>query len=179
MESLRNRDEVPDRAKLYFSGRLACQTRNAEGLGAILQDFFGVRTEILEFFGTWMNIPEANQCRLGESPETGSLGKTAIAGSRKFEGQLKFRIRMGPMKLAKLRSLVPSGKAFQRIKAWVLNYVGYEYRWDLQCVLEEREVQPACLGKSGQLGWTCWTISRPVPDDAIDAIFDPEFGAHR
>src|SRR5258708_32647742 len=30
MESLQNRDEVPDRAKLYFSGRLACQTRNAE-----------------------------------------------------------------------------------------------------------------------------------------------------
>ncbi len=179
MESLQHRDAIPDRAKLYFSGRLACQTRNAEGLGAILQDFFGVPTRILEFHGIWMMLPEPNRCRLGESPETGSLGRTAIAGSRKYEGQLKFRIRMGPMKLVKLRSLVPTGKAFQRIKAWVLNYIGSEYSWDLQCVLLEREVQPACLGKSGQLGWTCWSTSKPAEGDATDPVFDPEYGAHK
>jgi type VI secretion system protein ImpH len=174
MKSLQHRDEVPDRAKLYFSGRLSCQTRNSEGLGAILQDFFGIRTIILEFFGAWMTIPPANQCRLGESPETGALGRTAIAGSRKYEGQLKFRIRMGPMKMAKLQSLVPSGPAFQRVKAWVLNYIGYEYLWDLQCVLEASEVRTACLGKSGQLGWTSWTTSKPVTKDAEDAIFTPQ-----
>ncbi len=44
MESLRDRDAVPDWSKLYFSGRLACQTRNAEGLGAIIEEFFGIRT---------------------------------------------------------------------------------------------------------------------------------------
>lgn len=172
MDNLRHRDEIPDRAKLYFSGRLACQTRNAEGLGAILQDFFGTPTTILEFFGAWMVIPEANRCRLGESPETGSLGQTAIAGSRKYEGQLKFRIRMGPMKLRRLESLVPTGKAFQRVKAWVLNYIGYEYIWDLQCVLEASEVRPACLGKSGQLGWTSWATSKPATEDADDPVFE-------
>jgi type VI secretion system protein ImpH len=173
MQSLRDRDEVPDRAKLYFSGRLACQTRNAEGLGAILQDFFGTPTVIIEFLGAWMTIPEANRCRLGESPETGVLGQTAVAGSRKYEGQLKFRIRMGPMKMARLQALVPGGKPFARIKAWVLNYIGYEYLWDLQCVIEAPEVQTACLGKLGQLGWTAWTTSRPATRDADDPIFDP------
>jgi type VI secretion system protein ImpH len=172
MKSLRNRDEIPDRAKLFFSGRLVCQTRNAEGLSAILQDFFGTPTEIQEFFGAWLVIPEANQCRLGESPETGALGRTAIAGSRKYEGQLKFRIRMGPMKMAKLQSLVPSGKSFQRVKAWVLNYIGYEYIWDLQCVVEASEVKPACLGMSGQLGWTSWAMSKAATKDAEDPIFE-------
>ena len=174
MKSLRNRDEIPDRAKLYFSGRLACQTRNAEGLGAILQDFFGTPTEIREFVGTWIVIPEENRCRLGESPETGALGLTAVAGSRKFEGQMKFRIRMGPMKMKRLQSLVPGGKPFARLKAWVLNYIGYEYLWDLQCVIEASEVRTACLGQMGQLGWTCWTTSKPVTEDVDDPIFDPE-----
>jgi len=40
---------------------------------------------------------------LGESPETGSLGINAIAGERKYEVQLKFRIRMGPMELVDLQ----------------------------------------------------------------------------
>lgn len=174
MPSLRDRDEIPDRAKLYFSGRLACQARNAEGLGAILQDFFGTPTEIIEFSGVWMTIPEANQCRLGESPETGALGRTAVAGSRKYEGQIKFRIRMGPMKMARLQALVPNGKAFARIRTWVLNYIDCEYLWDLQCVVEASEVRTACLGKLGQLGWTCWTTSRPAVKDADDPIFNSE-----
>ena len=41
MDSLLARESVPDRAKLFFAGRLVQQTRNAEGLEAIVQDFFG------------------------------------------------------------------------------------------------------------------------------------------
>ena len=51
MRSLLGRDTVPDRAKLFFSGRLACQTRNPEGLRAIVQTFFGIPTAIEEFSG--------------------------------------------------------------------------------------------------------------------------------
>jgi type VI secretion system protein ImpH len=42
MPSLRNRDEFPDQAKLYFAGRFAAQTRNCEGLTAIVGAFFGL-----------------------------------------------------------------------------------------------------------------------------------------
>ena len=38
---LHDRDSVPDHAKLYYAGRLVQQNRNAEGLAAIIQDFFG------------------------------------------------------------------------------------------------------------------------------------------
>jgi type VI secretion system protein ImpH len=174
MKSLLDRDAVPDRAKLYFSGRLSCQTRNAEGLHAIIEGFFGIRTTIEEFSGYWMKIPEANQCRLGESPETGSLGRTAIAGTRKYETQLKFRVCMGPMKLRDLERMLPGGDSFMRLKAWVLNYVGYELRWDVQCVVEAAEVPAAVLGKSGRLGLSCWTKSQETTKDAEDPIFDPE-----
>ena len=174
MESVLDRDTVPDRAKLYFSGRLACQTRNAEGLQAIIEGFFGIRTVIEEFSGFWMRIPEANQCRLGESADTGSLGRTALAGTRKYETQLKFRVRMGPMKLRDLDRMLPGGASFKRLKAWVLNYVGYELKWDLQCVVEAAEVPAARLGQFGRLGLSCWSASKEFTTDSESPIFEPE-----
>src|SRR3984893_12828010 len=134
--SLQDRDSVADWIKVHFSGRMSAQTRNAEGLEAILTDFFRIPSEIQEFAGYWMKIPDENRCRLGESPETGSLGINAVAGERKYEVQLKFRIRMGPMDLVDLQRLVPIGDSFKRLKDWVLNYVNQEFYWDLQCVVK-------------------------------------------
>ena len=72
-------------------------------------------TEIQEFAGYWMKIPKENQCRLGESPETGSLGVNAVAGERKYEVQLKFRIRMGPMELVDLRKSGADWRQFSSV----------------------------------------------------------------
>jgi type VI secretion system protein ImpH len=174
MPGLRNRDCVPDRAKIFFSGRLAAQARNAEGLEAILEDYFGIKTAIQDFAGYWMEIPTVNRCRLGESPETGSLGINAIAGARKFEAQLKFRIRMGPMNLDELMRMVPTAKAFRQLKDWVLNYVNQEFYWDLQCVLKANAVPATSLGRGGLLGWTTWLKSKPFTTDTVDPIFNPE-----
>jgi type VI secretion system protein ImpH len=172
--SLQNRDAVPDWSKIHFAGRMAAQTRNAEGLEAILADFFRIPTEIQEFEGYWMKIPTENQCRLGESPETGSLGINAVAGERKYEAQLKFRIRMGPMELDDLRRMVPIGPSFKRLKDWVLNYVSQEFYWDLQCVLKAPTVPAISLGQGAMLGWTTWLKSQPFIHDPDDAIFDPD-----
>ena len=174
MPSLRDRDSVPDCAKIHFSGRLSAQTHNAEGLEAIVEDFFRLPTQIQEFTGFWMKIPPENQCRLGESPETGSLGINAIAGSQKYEAQLKFRIRMGPMELQDLHKLLPIAENFKRLKDWVLNYINQEFFWDLQCVLKAPAVPGVCLGQQGLLGWTTWLKSEPFTRDAEDAIFDPD-----
>ena len=171
--SYRDRDSVSDWAKIHFAGRLSAQTRNAEGLEAILADYFGLPTEILEFAGYWMKIPAENQCRLGESSETGSLGINAIAGERKYEVQLKFRIRMGPMELADLQRLVPLGDSFKRLQDWVLNYTNQEFYWDLQCVLKAAAVPPISLGQGAMLGWTTWLKSKPFTRDPDDPIFDP------
>jgi len=174
MPGLRERDRVPDRAKIYFSGRLASQTRNAGGLEAILEDFFGVPTQIQEFAGFWMEIPPESRCRLGESPEICSLGINAIAGARKYEAQLKFRIRMGPMELDDLRRLVPVGDSFKTLKDWVLNYINQELYWDLQCIVKADAVPGICLGHDGLLGWTTWLKSKPFTRDTQDPIFDPD-----
>jgi type VI secretion system protein ImpH len=172
MKSLQKRDAVPDWAKLHFSGRLISPARNAEGLGAIVEEFFGIPALIQTFQGHWLSLPPESACRLGESPTSGSLGVTTIVGSRFWDCQLKFRIRLGPMKLADLQRMLPTGESFKRLKAWVLNYVSEEFFWDLQLVLKKEEVPPTSLGGTSALGWTSWLKGAPTARDAEDLILN-------
>ena len=173
MPSLRNRDAVPDVAKLHYSGRLSCLTRHAGGLEAILQHFFGVETTIEEFIGQWINIPPDCCCRLGETPRTGSLGRTAICGSRMWDCQQKFRIRFGAMALADYERLLPGGNSLVRVAAWVRNYIGDELSWDMQLVLKKEEVPTIRMGQFGRLGWTSWLSSKPFEHDVDDLVLRP------
>lgn len=173
MDSLSGRDTVPDRAKLYFAGRLVQQTRNAEGLEAIVQDFFGVPTAVETFVGRWLNLPAGSNCKLGATSATGTLGASAIVGSRVWTCQLHFRLRLGPMKLTDYERLLPSGPSFRRLRDWVRQYAGEQYSWDVQLVLLKEEVPRTLLGRFGRLGWTTWLKTRPFEKDAEDLILNP------
>jgi type VI secretion system protein ImpH len=173
-EGLFGRDSIPDRAKLYYSGRLVSQTRNAEGLQAIIQEFFGLPTEIQPFVGQWLQLPPGSECKLGATRDSGTLGRSAIIGSRIWECQLRFRIRLGPLGLADLMRMLPTTDAFRRLKDWVLNYLNRELAWDVQLVLRKDEVPSISLGKAGQLGWTTWLKSKPFAADAEDVILQGE-----
>lgn len=172
-EEVRDRDAVPDRAKLYYSGRLAAQPRNAEGLEAILGDFFGVPCEVQTFVGRWLTLPPDSVCRLGESPATGCLGESLIVGSRVWDCQLGFRIRFGPLVLDDFERLLPCGVSFTRLRDWVRNYAHEQYLWDVQLVLRGEEVPATRLGGGGRLGWNTWLKSKPFDHDAEDLILRP------
>jgi type VI secretion system protein ImpH len=173
MESLQSCDPVPDQAKLYFSGWLAAPTRCADGLEALLQEFFGIQTAVQPFAGRWINLPPDSVCQLGGPPESGSLGLTTILGSRFWECQLSFRLRLGPMKLADYERMLPHNEAFKRLQCWIANYCGEHFWWDAQLVLEAGEVPDTCLGRAGRLGWTTWIKTEPFARDAEDLILAP------
>ena len=168
--SLQDRDQVPDRVKLYLSGRLVQQNRNAEGLEAIVQDFFAVPTQVQTFVGRWLKLPPNSVCKLGASPETGRLGATVLMGSRIWNCQMHFRLRLGPMKLADFERLLPTGPSFQRLRDWVKLYAGEEFTWDAQLVLAKEEVPQVKLGQSGRLGWTTWLKTKPFERDAENLV---------
>ena len=173
VESLQRRDAVGDVAKLHYSGRLLSQTRHAEGLRAILADYFGVPVEIQQFVGQWVRIPEESRCILGDSPETGTLGQTAVVGSRVWDVQQKFRIRFGPVAWADYQKMLPGGESLRRLVAWVRSYVGDEFDWDLRLVLRKGEVPAARLGQTGRLGWSTWLHAAPPKRDAEDLVLRP------
>ncbi len=68
MTTLRDRDGMPDLAKLHFSGRLALQTRNAEGLREIIADYFKLPVEIEQFLPDWVRLPRQSLCLLRRVP---------------------------------------------------------------------------------------------------------------
>jgi len=173
MDSLQRQDGLPDRAKLYYAGRLVQHVRNAEGLEAILQDFFGIQTEVHTFVGRWLKVPGDSVCKLGASPATGLLGSSAIVGSKVWNCQMHFRLRMGPMKLADFERLLPTGASFKRLCDWIRLYVGDEFTWDAQLVLAKEEVPAIQFGKVGKLGWTTWLKTKPFETDSADLILQP------
>jgi type VI secretion system protein ImpH len=169
-DSFRNRDALPDIAKIHYSGRLSCQTRNAEGLQQILRDYTGIRAEIKQFVGQWINLPQEYHCRFGGSRENAIVGSTLVVGSRIFDCQQKFGIRLGPMSFSDYQRMLPGGDSIGRLKAWVRNYTGDEFSWELNLVLQRAEIPRVCLGKTGQLGWSTWLGSREFKKDADDLV---------
>jgi type VI secretion system protein ImpH len=173
-DSLRNRDAVPDMAKLYYSSQLVCQTRHAEGLRGILEDYFGVKTVIEEFVGQWVDLPEAYRCRLGQSAENATVGVNAVVGSRIWDCQQKFRIVMGPMALSDYERMLPGSGSFERFKAWVRNYAGDGLSWELRLILKAAEIPELRLGEAGRLGCTTWLKSRPFEKDVEDLVLESD-----
>jgi type VI secretion system protein ImpH len=173
LPSLRNRDAMLDNAKLHFAGRLLCGAKNADGLGAIIGDYFLVTVSITEFVGEWLEISPRDRCMLGATPATGTLGATAIAGAYAFECQHKFRVHIGPIGLVRYEQLLPGGESLTALIALVHNYVGDEYVWDLQLILRKEEVPALNLGAEARLGWTSWLGVRPSENDADDLILSP------
>ncbi|HET6235196.1 MAG TPA: type VI secretion system baseplate subunit TssG [Acetobacteraceae bacterium] len=172
MDSLRDRDAMPDLTKLHFAGHLACQTRHAEGLSSILSEFFHVPVRVECFVGAWLALPDADRTRLGQSPRTAALGHTALLGGRVWSRQHKFRIVIGPLDLIDYRRLLPGGLSFHRLIPIVRNYVGDTLIWDVNLILRREQVPSICLGRQGQLGWTTWLTPRNASTDAADLFLD-------
>lgn len=169
----RDRDSVPDNAKLHMAGRFAQQTRPAEGLLAILEDFFRLPCQIVEYVGEWLRLSPKDWMRLGAAGAAGTLGRDSVIGSSVWNCQHKFRVICGPLRLAEFKRLLPGQTSLQRLRDSVRGYVGFGIDWDLNLVLAREDVPRLSLGQSGELGWTTWLGERKTTMDADDVIIRP------
>ena len=175
---LRKRDAMPDLTKLHFAGLLAGQTRNAEGLGAILSSFFTMPVHVESFVGAWLTLPGEDWSRLSEGPRTMALGSSSMLGARVWSRQHKFRVVFGPLSLAEYERLLPGGLSFHRLVPIVRNWAGDALAWDVNMVLRRDEVPATRLGQQGQLGWTSWLLPRPSRADAADLFLEAGADTH-
>jgi type VI secretion system protein ImpH len=168
----RDRDSVPDVAKLFHAGTLVRQPRNAEGLRGILEQFFRVPVHIEEFVGHWMVLGVPERTRLGR--EEAALGGGAVAGGRIWDRQHKFRIHVGPLTLRQYEEFLPGGPLLGKLVDWVRFAFGFELEWDLCLRLRAGEVPAARLAGRHRLGWTTWLGGRDRRRDAADLCLDAE-----
>lgn len=173
--SLRHRDAMQDSAKLHFAGHMLDGCKHPEGLVAILQGYFAVSVKVIELVGEWLPIAADEQCQLGASVETGLIGLNAIIGASVFECQHRFRLQLGPLTLAQFETFLPGQPSMASLRAAVRNYLGDQYRWDVQLLLKKEEIPQTVLGgDQARLGWTTWLGRWTRAQDADDVILDPD-----
>lgn len=172
MPAFRDRDAFPHVAKLFYGGRLGNQARNAEGLAAMIGDFFGMPARIEQFVGSWLKLPPENRWLLGRRQPASLLGLSSTLGEHAWGRQQKFRVVLGPLDKAQFRRMLPGGASLPRLKALVRNYIGDEMRWDLRLFHEDRVDEPLHLGRS-HLGWTTW-LGRAAAGRREELVLDPQ-----
>jgi type VI secretion system protein ImpH len=176
MGGLRDRTSVLDECLLFYGGLAAQRPHSASALEAILADYFGVPARAEQFFGQWLTLDDESVSRLGAA--NSRLGLSTIVGSRVWDGQSKFRMKLGPLGLEDFNAFLPRGAAFSMATDLVRFLVGGELDFDLQLILKAEEV-PACTlataGKTGSmLGWTSWLKTREFARDDSQVVLSPE-----
>lgn len=171
MDSLRQRDELPDLGKLYYAGRFSGQTRHPEGLQSMIGDFFGLPVELEEFVGGWTELPKEYRFQLGEDPDRSTLGVACTIGSHVWDCQHRFRIRLGPMDWESFVRLLPGTENLTRLKSLVRNYIGDELFWDVNLVLKREDTPSMQLGHH-RLGQTAWMDHAGTNCDAPDLLIE-------
>jgi type VI secretion system protein ImpH len=100
---------------------------------------------------------------------------STVAGSRVWDQQAKFRLRVGPLTFTEFCQFLPDGKAFGPLIQLSRFFAGLACDFDVQLLLKAAEV-PAChLGGAGQagarLGWSAWLKTKEFTHHAEDAVF--------
>ncbi len=160
-QTLRKRDAAPDHAKLYFSGLLSRQVRNADGLAALLSGYLKRPVRVEQFVGLWLALPPSERTRIGRATggrhnPAAQLGQGAVLGGMVWDRQHNFRVHIGPLDWSAFETLLPDGAALPALVALVAQYGNDEWGWDLRLSLKPDQVVPCRPGRHGRLGWTSW-----------------------
>ena len=169
-KGLRGRVRFGDEALLYYAGLLGQHPRSASALQQIVSDYFGTPMAVIQFTGQWLEITAENRTRLGAGDGNNRLGISAVAGTRVWDQQAKFMLRVGPLSYADFGRFLPQGDAFRPFVEFTRYCCGQEVDFDMQLVLKAPEV-PWCRFGSAQLGLTSWLKTREFERDADQVVF--------
>lgn len=171
--SLQNRSSVPDAAVVYYAGLFAHRVRNANSLAAMLSDYFARPVRVHQFQGRWLRLHQAELSRLGSAYNR--LNEDCVPGGRVWDVQGTFRLSVGPVRYATFQDFMPGGAALTRMGHLTRLYVGAALAFDIQVILDRRDVPPVKLGdttgRGPRLGRNTWMTAGGLDRDPGDAVF--------
>jgi type VI secretion system protein ImpH len=172
---LQNRQKVADNALIFYSGLLSQQPRCAGNLENLLSDYFEVPVEVEQFIGTWYKLDESTQSCLEDGTDVSEqLGFGAIVGDEFWDTQGRVRLRIGPLRMARYLDFLPSGAAYVPLRSIAEFYAGGEIDFEMQLILDRRDVPLCELGAEGEtaprLGWITWARTKPMGRDPGETI---------
>ncbi|MBY5931949.1 type VI secretion system baseplate subunit TssG [Tateyamaria omphalii] len=169
---LEARSPLPDDAILAHAGLLAHRTRSAMALQAMARSHLGLPVRIEQFHPRWQPVPETEQPRLDGSR---AMGHDASAGAWLLDRSGQIRLVVGPVRLADFLSLEPGQPRLRDFARLVRFAIGPVLGFDIQVVLDRRDVPETQLGGDGpavRLGWNAWALGGEASHHATEAIVD-------
>jgi type VI secretion system protein ImpH len=171
--ALEGRNAVPDASLLFYAGLLGPTQRSALALEHLLEDFFALPVEVLQFSGGWFELDDTSVTRLGDDGPNEELGLGTVLGDAVFNQQAKVRIRVGPLSREAFEGFLPGRAALEELRELVRFHTGDSVEAEVQLVLRRPDVSGVVLGGSGSLplGWGSWVCTREAASDKDDVVF--------
>jgi type VI secretion system protein ImpH len=178
--AMQDRQALPDETLVFYAGHFARRVRTADALRQMLSEHFEQPVRITQFQGHWANLLPREQTQIGGKAGAGyaALGASAILGTRVWDVQGSFRVKLGPLDYARFKTFMPDATQMAQLAALTRTYVGPALSFDVQLTLKGSEVPPLMLSPEretgARLGWNTWLPTQAPRGDASDAIFQME-----
>ncbi len=145
---------IDDYTKIFFSG-FQFKNRSSHNLVKLLSQYFKVKISIIENIGEWYEVDESEQTCLGVDNGY-TLADGLLLGNKIYDRHTKFRVVIGPLNLDEYQSFFKGEYNYQRLTQWLNDYIGLEYKWEIQPILYQQSIPPLQLSTKNRLGLTSW-----------------------
>ncbi|MFD2264261.1 type VI secretion system baseplate subunit TssG [Lacibacterium aquatile] len=149
-------EKVPDRMLLTYAGLLAGRTRSVGALERLLSHALAVPVKVEPLTGRWLTLDADERTRLGRMGAHNRLGQGAMIGSRVWDVESCFTLRIGPMGWQDVASFLPEGARHQPLVSLTRLFVGdaMDFRLHLQVKKAEIPAMQLSSRHGARLGWT-------------------------
>ena len=135
---------LADESLLPYAGLIAQRPHSTNALENILSRLFRHdRQSTSSFSANGLHLDSADYTRLGK--QNSILGESSIAGTRVWEQQSKFRVRLGPLDFKQFQEFLPNGSAYEPLRSIIRFMVGLEFDFDVQLLLKAKQVPSTIL----------------------------------
>lgn len=147
------------RRLLAFAGILSQQPRSALGLETVLRGLLdGITVSITQCVPRRLDLSLNDQLWLGQ--QACLLGEEAVLGGWIDDISGSADIAIHPIDIATFQSLLPGGKRYDTVRAWVAFYQPAPISYSLTLTLDPGMARPTVLGDDwNRLGLDSWLLS--------------------
>ncbi|MBE7501633.1 MAG: type VI secretion system baseplate subunit TssG [Verrucomicrobiales bacterium] len=147
------------RARLLpYAGLVAWQPHAASAIERCLSDHFALPVSVLPATGGWLHLEPGQRTRIGRAGANQELGGSAVLGTRVWDQQGTFDLRLGPLTRPQFEDFLPTGTAYAPLCALTRFLVGPELDFRIELELAQHEPSALRLGPAAKprLGWNTW-----------------------
>lgn len=163
---------VFDQAIAYYAAGVGQRPLSASFLQRILGEYFAADMRVEPFAGAWYAVPASQHSRLGSASAV--LGRTALAGQRVWQRDLRVRVWVGPLRRARYEDFLPGGQAAAALAKWLTLLGGDALEYEVRLILHKDDVRPTGLvpgDGGGRLGWDAMVSTRAAHDHRSDTRY--------